>query len=148
MLSAIKNIYIDREIKKDLSSSQIFNLGIVSANLDDFNNRFQTNIVLEFDSFTNMFSCLSDKNDLGVWFCDGIGELLAFANNPSNHKKDIIDKYINSRKTEVDHLRISPLFESYRKRYIHYAPIGFLNDANEMYIKNQMDVLLDVKVLA
>ncbi|UUV20384.1 hypothetical protein [Paenimyroides aestuarii] len=148
MLSAIKSIYVDREIKKDLSSSQIFNLGIVSVNLEDFNKRFQSNIVLEFDSFTNTFSCLSDENDLGAWFCDGIGELLAFANNPNHQTKDIIDQYINSRKTEVDHLRISSLFESYRKRYIHYTPIGFLNDANEMYIKNQMDVLLDIKVVA
>lgn len=142
MFSSRNILCLDLEVGNSITSVEQFNISIVSANLADFNLRFQTNIVLHYSSATGSFDPVDTNDVLAGWFCDGIKELLALANSPANKTRAHIDRYINNRRIEVGHLKISSTFSSYCKRYQNHSPLGFLSDDNEQYVKKEINSLL------
>ena len=142
MFSSKNILCLDLELGNSITAAEKFNISIVSANLADFNFRFETEIVLYYSSNTGEFEPMNKEDLLAGWFCDGIKELLAFANSQANHSKKHIDNYLNNRKSEVGHLKISSTFESYCKRYYNHSPLGFLSYDNEEYVKKEMNSLL------
>lgn len=142
MFSSKNILCLDLEVGNSITAAEQFNISIVSANLADFNFRFETEIVLHYSCNTGEFEPVDAEDLLAGWFCDGIKELLALANSKANHSKEHIDRYLSNRKSEVEHLKISSTFGSYCKRYHNYSPLGFLSYDNEQYVKKEMSSLL------
>lgn len=142
MFSSKNIICSDLAEGRNITATEQFNIGIVSANLADFNYRFKTDIVLHYNYHTAEFGP-SDKEDmLAQWFCDGIKELIRLANSQANNSKEYIEKYLDNRRIEVEHLRISSTIGSYSKRYHDHSPLGFLSYENEQYVKSEMNAML------
>ena len=142
MFSSKNILCLDLEVGNSITAAEQFNISIVSANLADFNFRFETDIVLHYSSNTCEFEPMDAEDLLAGWFCDGIKELLALANSDANYSNEYIDRYLNNRKSEVGHLKISSTFKSYCKRYHNHSPLGFLSYDNEEYVRKEMNSLL------
>ena len=142
MFSSKNILCLDLEVGNSITAAEQFNISIVSANLSDFNFRFETDIMLNYSSNTGEFEPMDAEDLLAGWFCDSIKELLALANSTANHSKEHIERYINNRKNEVEHLKSSSTFGSYFKRYHNYSPLGFLSYDNEEYVRKEMNSLL------
>lgn len=142
MFSSKNIICIYLEDGKSITAAEQFNISIVSANLADFNFRFETDIILHYNYYTGEFEPADNYNILAEWFCDGIKELLRLANSQANNSKEFIESYLNNRRRELQHLRISSTIGSYCKRYHNHSPLGFLSYENEQYVKSEMSSML------
>lgn len=142
-MNTYKNVVCwDLELGNDLEWEHLYNMEIISKNLDDFNGRFNTDIVLNYDVVGCVFTPFEENDEHAVWFCEGINELLAFAHSPTCNEKEEIDLYLENRSKEIKFLYSTELYEQYSKRYFDYAPIGFLSDKSMDYIKYKMNNLL------
>ena len=138
-----KNVVcLELAFDKEIEPEHLYNMDIISKNLDDFNTRFETDIMLSYDIYDYTFTPLEENDEHALWFCEGINELLAFAHSPTSNDREDLDFYLERRRNDIKFLYIPELYEPYVKRYFDYAPIGFLTDENMDYIKNEMNNLL------
>lgn len=138
-----KNVVcLELAFDQEIEPEHLFNMDIISKNLDDFNVRFNMDIMLTYDIYDYAFTPFEENNEHAVWFCEGINELLAFAYSPINNEIEDLHFYLENRKKEIKYLNNPQLYDSYAKRYHDYAPIGFLTAENMDYIKYEMNNLL------
>lgn len=138
-------VCLDIEFGNDVEPEHIYNIEIISKNLEDFNRRFEMDIMLSYDVDDYMFSPLQENEEYAVWFCEDINELLAFADSPTCNDPFDLDQYISKRKKEINYLHSIELFNQYCKRYWDYAPIGFLSPESMEYIKKELNRILTEK---
>lgn len=119
-----------------------FNIKIIAQNLDDFNQRMGTNIILDYICEDYTFYPLEENDQLAIWFCEGINELLFLAHNPTEYSEFECDQYLSNRAKEIEILFDENHKMLYKKRYIDYSPIGFLDFDSEEYIKYEINQLL------
>ena len=134
------------DLGNSLEPEHISNIEIVAKNLEDFNNRFQTDFYLFYDTDGYTFEIPEQFiiNDLLNWFVEGIGELLALSYSPTRDSYFDLNSYLNDRKTELDFLHSFEMYNNYRQRYIDYAPLGFLEEDSYFFIKeNLTNLILD-----
>lgn len=129
----------------DIEPEHWSNMNIISINLDDFNKRLDTDFILNYSVDDYSFSPLEDdSNELLIWFLEGIPELLSFAYSPTMSSYEDLELYLSNRKKELKYVFSKEMFENYRRRYIDYAPLGFLEKPDYDYIKaNLTDLILD-----
>lgn len=132
----------DLELGNDLDSEHLYNMEIISKNLNDFNARFTTDIVLNYDVVGCVFTPLQEHDEKIIWFCEGINELLAFAHSPTCNEKEELELYLERRRKEIKYLINHTLYEAYYQRYFQYAPLGFLTDENMFYVREKLTKLL------
>lgn len=138
-----KNIVcLELAFDQDIEPEHLFNMDIISKNLEDFNIRFETDIMLSYDIDDYTFTPLEENDENALWFCEGINELLAFAHSPTSNDRVDLDLYLERRKNDIKFLYSPQLYEPYAQRYFDYAPIGFLTDESMDYIKYEMNNLL------
>lgn len=137
-------ICLDLEIGNSIEPEHVYNILVISKNLADFNNRFNTDIKLNYDVDDYMFTPIDEDDEYVIWFCEGISELLAFAHSPTSNDEFDLNEYLDNRRKEINYLQKGLLFDQYKKRYIDYAPLGFLFYDSEDYIKSRLtDLILD-----
>lgn len=139
-------VCLDLTIGNSIEPEHLSNMNIIGINLADFNERFSTDFILYYDPDGYSFELPEEheSNELLIWFVEGIGELLAFAYSPSSMSYDDFDLYLEERRKEINYLHNKQLFDNYRKRYIDYAPLGFLEESDYLYIKNKLtNMILD-----
>lgn len=116
------------------------NIKVVSLNLEDFNKRFNTDIVLYYDEeyFTPY-----EKSDLADYFIETIPDLLFMAHNPFCNEIDEWKSWISWRKEEREKLFIPSEINRFNKRNFEYCPLG-ITDNEEVfeYVKNEMNKLI------
>jgi len=89
-------------------------MDIISKNLDNFNIRFETDIMLTYDIYDCTFTPLEENAEHALWFCKGINELLAFAHFPTSN--DIVDLYLECRRNDIKFLYSPQLYDPSVKR--------------------------------
>lgn len=121
------------------------NMLIISENLSDFNGRFGTDFIVHYSTDDFIFSPIDDEeNTLLLWFLEGTNELLDLAYSPTMSSFDDLNMYLYRRQYELMMLVSAEMYSRYRTRYINYAPLGFLTEADHSYIKeNLTDMILD-----
>jgi len=138
-----KNVVcLELAFDQEIEPEHLYNMDIISKNLDDFNTRFETDIMLSYDIDDYTFTPLEENDENALWFCEGINELLAFAHSPTSNDRVDLDLYLERRKNDIKFLYSPQLYEPYAQRYFDYAPIGFLTDESMDYIKYEMNNLL------
>lgn len=115
---------------------------IISKNLEDFNVRFNIDIVLNYDVVGCVFTPIDENDEKAIWFCEGINELLAFAHSPTCNEEEELDLYLDRRRKEKNYLHSLQLYDPYVTRYFDYAPLGFLYEESMIYIKDKLNNLL------
>ena len=138
-----KNIVcLELAFDQEIEPEHLFNMHMISQNLEDFNIRFETDIILSYDIDDYTFTPLEENDENALRFCEGINELLAFAHSPTSNDRVDLDLYLERRKNDIKFLYSPQLYEPYAQRYFDYAPIGFLTDESMDYIKYEMNNLL------
>lgn len=142
-MNSFKNIVcLDLVLGNEIKPDHLFNIEITSKNLEDFNERFECDIILSYDVGDYMFEPLEENDECALWFCEGITELLLFAHSPTCNDKKELDLYLENRSREMKYLYNPQLYEAYAERYFDYAPIGFLTEESMDYIKYELNNLL------
>ena len=141
-----KNIVcLQLDFNVDIEPEHWSNMHIISINLEDFNKRFDTDFMLNYSVDDYSFSPIDDEShELLIWFLEGIPELLSFAYSPTMSSYEDLELYLSNRKKELNYTHSAQMFENYRRRYIDYAPLGFLEKPDYDYIKAKLtDLILD-----
>lgn len=141
-----KNIVcLELDFNQSIEPEHISNINITSLNLADFNKRFDTDYILNYSVDDFMFSPIDDENyELLNWFLEGIPELLSLAYSPTRSTYEDLEIYLKAREKELNYTHSKQMFENYRKRYIAYAPLGFLEEPDYNYISFKLtDMILD-----
>jgi len=142
-MSSFKNIVcLDLVLGQEIAQDHLFNMEIISKNLEDFNERFESDIMLSYEADDCLFEPLEEDDEHALWFCEGIPELLDFSQSSKCNDEKELDLYLENRSREMKYLYSPQLYEPYAKRYFDYAPIGFLTDESMDYIKYEMNNLL------
>lgn len=145
-MRTFKNVVcIELDFDIEIEPEHWSNMNIISKNLTDFNERFKTDFIVNYSVDDYSFSPLDDKShELLIWFLEGIAELLAFAYSPTMSSYEDLELYLNNRKKELKYAHSKEMYENFRKRYIDYAPLGFLEKPDYEYIKRKLtDLILD-----
>ncbi|WP_295676074.1 hypothetical protein [uncultured Empedobacter sp.] len=125
-MEQFNNIHID-EIDL-LDAEHIKNVEVVSLNLEDFNERFSTDIELLYSVEDFLFYPLV-PSQLGELFCDNIDDLLFMAHNPSKDDLSFWNEFISWKITEVTDKNIFKIW------FADYIPQGIeLTDEVKDYI--------------
>lgn len=141
-----KNIVcLQLDFNVDIEPEHLSNINIISINLNDFNRRFDTDFMLNYSVDDYLFSPINNEsNELLLWFLEGIPELLSFAYSPTMSSYEDLELYLKARQKEINYTHSKLMFENYRRRYIDYAPLGFLEKPDYDYIKTKLtDLILD-----
>lgn len=149
-MRTFKNVVcLELDFDIDIEPEHWSNVNIVSKNLNDFNQRFGTDFIIVYSADDYMFYPIEDKNnELVLWFLEGIPELLAFAYSPTMSSQEDLDLYINNRRKELNYVFSKEMFHNFRTRYIDFAPLGFLEKPDALYIKTRLtDMILDKKFI-
>ena len=94
-MARIKNVVcLELAFGQDIEPEHVYNMEIISKNLSDFNARFTTDIVLNYDVVGCVFTPLQEHDEKVIWFCEGINELLAFAHSPTCNEKEELEGLI------------------------------------------------------
>src|SRR5690606_3188729 len=113
-----KNVVcLELAFDQEIEPEHLYNMDIISKNLDDFNTRFETDIMLSYDIYDYTFIPLEENDEHALWFCEGINELLAFAHSPTSNDREDLDFYLERRRNDIKFLYIPELYEPYVKRY-------------------------------
>lgn len=142
-----KNVVcLELDFNEEIEPEHRSNINIISQNLDDFNKRFETDFILYYDVYGYAFEMPEEleNHQLLVWFLEGIPELLAFAYSPTMTSYEDLDEYLGQRKRELNYVFNIEMFKNFQRRYIDYAPLGFLEEPDYLYIKDKLtDLILD-----
>lgn len=105
-----------------INDEHLTNIEVVSINLNDFNERFSTDINLLYSVEDFTFYPFV-PNNLADIFCDNINDLLFMAHNPSNDDMSIWNEFVSWKITEITDKNIFKIWFS------DYVPQGIeLND--------------------
>lgn len=155
-----KNIIFEEDIlnkeDKDLHSKQI---EITSLNLEDFNTRFNSNIILVYNSNYKGFFLNSEDERYGRLFTRHIAHLLAYYNHRKTWNEasfisydlnliryDFEDLYLNIKDLKQDYIENSELVRRlnlFKSRWNNYHPLGILSKEGEQQYKNELQKILD-----
>lgn len=145
-MRTFKNVVcIELDFDIEIEPEHWSNMNIISKNLTDFNERFKTDFIVNYSVDDYFFTPLEDdSNELLIWFLEGVPELLSFAYSPTMSSYEDLDLYLNNRRKELKYVFSKEMFENFQKRYIDYAPLGFLEKPDAIYIKSKLtDMILD-----
>ena len=145
-MRTFKNVVcLELDFDIEIESEHWSNMNIISKNITDFNKRFNTDFIVNYSVDDYFFTPLDGEgNELLIWFLEGIPELLAFAYSPTMSSYEDLDLYLNNRRKELKYVFSKEMFENFQKRYIDYAPLGFLEKPDAIYIKSKLtDMILD-----
>lgn len=145
-MELFKNVVcLELNFNQDIDPEHWSNINIISKNLNDFNSRFNTDFIICYSVDDYLFTPLNDENnELLIWFLEGIPELLAFAYSPTMSSYEDLDEYLAHRQKEMKYIFSKEMFDNFQKRYIDYAPLGFLEEQDALYIKSKLtDIILD-----
>ncbi|KAA5532815.1 hypothetical protein [Paenimyroides baculatum] len=145
-MRTFKNVVcIELDFDIEIEPEHWSNMNIISKNLTDFNERFKTDFIVNYSVDDYFFTPLEDEsNELLIWFLEGVPELLSFAYSPTMSSYEDLDLYLNNRRKELKYVFSKEMFENFQKRYIDYAPLGFLEKPDAIYIKSKLtDMILD-----
>ena len=154
-----KNIIYDSEAVKNSEHNFHTNqLEVVSLNLDDFNSRFNSNIILQYNHIWNVF-LLQTKNELyGNIFSRHISYCLAFYNDANWDEVSFISKDLRLIEDVMFNLyyHITQRTESFKmndelnselnlfiKRYDNFFPLGILSKMGEIYYRKELQIIVD-----
>jgi hypothetical protein len=142
-----KNIIFDSKILESKNQQFYINqLKITSLNLDDFNKRLNTNIILRYHDALNGFELETQYPKYGNLFVRHLSHYLAFYNNRNWLQPDFISYEYFILKSIHDHFYYSlkEKGKSYQSdiilneelsiflhRYDNYFPLGILDKAGE-----------------
>lgn len=149
-MRTFKNVVcIELDFDIEIEPEHWSNMNIISKNLTDFNNRFKTDFIVNYSVDDYFFTPLEDdNNELLIWFLEGVPELLSFAYSPTMSSYEDLDLYLNNRRKELKYVFSKEMFENFQKRYIDYAPLGFLEKPDYNYIKEKLtNLILDHSAL-
>lgn len=140
-------ICLDIALGNDVDSMHLYNIEIISKNLEDFNKRFEMDLMFSYDVNDGMFTPLEENSTYyAMWFCEGVNEILILAQSTTCNDPYNLDQYLQKIKKEIKYLHSIELFQKYCKRYWNYAPIGFLSSESMEYIKKELNRILIEKV--
>jgi len=116
------------------------NIRVVSFNLEDFNKRFGTEIVLYY---TDEIFDPYESSELSEYFISTIPDLLFMTHNSFCNEIDEWKSWISWRKEEREKLFIPSEINRFNKRNFEYCPLG-ITDNEEVfeYVKNEMNKLI------
>ena len=154
-----KNIIFEKEIlnqkDKDLHSKQI---EITSLNLDDFNMRLNSNIVLVYNYDFRAFFLNSLDEKYGRLFTRHISHLLAYYNHRETWtetsfisydlnliKYDFEDLYLSIRDLKASYIYNSELVRRlnlFISRWNNYSPLGILSKEGEEQYRNELQAMV------
>jgi|GEM_PF-917296 len=149
-MRTFKNVVcLELDFDVEIEPEHWSNMNIISKNLTDFNNRFKTDFIVNYSVDDYFFTPLEDdNNELLIWFLEGVPELLSFAYSPTMSSYEDLDLYLNNRRKELKYVFSTEMFENFQKRYIDYAPLGFLEKPDYNYIKEKLtNLILDNSAL-
>lgn len=121
------------------------NLKVVSLNLDDFNKRFNVDIVLYYDD--EIFTAY-ESSDLADYFISTIPDLLFMLHNPFNDDLDEWKEFVNFKKEELNNLKSDQQKGWFKVLYKNYYPAGISDvEENKYFVINQLNkVINDIKI--
>jgi|26BtaG_2_1085354.scaffolds.fasta_scaffold08032_3 hypothetical protein len=157
-MSLSKNIIYDSDKISSDSDFYTKQLEIVSLNLDDFNKRFNSDILLRYNHNWNTFLLESPNERYGDVFVRHISYCLAFHNDENWSEEVFINRdLINIKsvmfnlyyhiKDDVDYFKqnedlISEL-NLFLKRFDNsYSPLGILSNKGSVYYKNELNIIV------
>ncbi|WP_312351216.1 hypothetical protein [Empedobacter sp.] len=117
------------------------NIKVVSLNLSDFNNRFNTNIVLYYD---DEFFTPYEASELAEYFISVIPDLLFMKHNPFCNELDEWKEFIKFKVEELNNLN-----QEYKKEWFkilnkNYCPIGITDiEENKYYVINELNKIVN-----
>ncbi|WP_291076317.1 MULTISPECIES: hypothetical protein [unclassified Empedobacter] len=117
------------------------NIRVVSLNLEDFNKRFKTDIVLYYDEeyFTPY-----ESSELADYFISTIPDLLFMAHNPFCNELDEWKEFIKFKVEELNNLKEGYQKEWFKILYKNYYPIGIADvEENKYYVINEMNKIVN-----
>lgn len=117
------------------------NIRVVSFNLEDFNKRFNTDIVLYYDEeyFTPY-----ESSELADYFISTIPDLLFMAHNPFCNELDEWKEFIKFKVEELNNLKEGYQKEWFKILYKNYYPIGIADvEENKYYVINEMNKIVN-----
>lgn len=117
------------------------NIRVVSFNLEDFNKRFNTDIVLYYDEeyFTPY-----ESSELADYFISTIPDLLLMAHNPFCNELDEWKEFIKFKVEELNNLKEGYQKEWFKILYKNYYPIGIADvEENKYYVINEMNKIVN-----
>lgn len=100
-----------------MNDEHSLNVEVVSLNLDDFNERFSTDLRLLYSIEEELFYPIV-PSQLGDLFCENINDLLFMVHNPSNDDLSIWNEFVSWKMTEVTDKNIFKIWFS------DYYPAG------------------------
>lgn len=143
-MRTFKNVVcLEIDFNEEIEPEHWSNINIISKNLTDFNQRFGTDFIVNYSVDDYSFSPIDDEShELLIWFLEGIPELLSFAYSPTMSSYEDLELYLKARQKEINYTHSKLMFENYRRRYIDYAPLGFLEKPDYDYIKAKLTNLI------
>ncbi|TBX65200.1 hypothetical protein EZL74_12475 [Flavobacterium silvisoli] len=155
-----KNIFFEKNIlnqeDKNIHSKQI---EITSLNLDDFNARLNSNIVLVYNSDYRGFFLNSEDERYGRLFTRHIAHLLTYYNHRETWnetsfisydlnliKYDFEDLYLsikNLNQNYTHNLELVRRLNLFKNRWNNYYPLGILSKEGEQQYKNELQKMVD-----
>ena len=117
------------------------NIRVVSFNLEDFNKRFNTDIVLYYDEeyFTPY-----ESSELADYFISTIPDLLLMAHNPFCNELDEWKEFIKFKVEELNNLKEGYQKEWFKILYKNYYPIGITDvEENKYYVINELNKIVN-----
>jgi len=117
------------------------NIKVVSLNLEDFNKRFNTDIVLYYDEeyFTPY-----EASDLAEYFISIIPDLLFMKHNPFCNELDEWKEFIKFKVEELNNLKEAYQKEWFKILYKNYYPIGITDvEENKYYVINELNKIVN-----
>lgn len=161
-----KNIIFDNEIlkKKEENELSIRQLEIASLNLDDFNQRLNSNIKLTYNSQYKSFFPTSRDEKFDNLIARYIAHLLSYYKNRNDwNEANFIDYNISLIRHEFEdlYLSIKEIGKDYShnsglrqrlslfiKRYDDYYPFGIFTDEGQQLYKSELQKMVNsLKIL-
>lgn len=119
-----------------LDQEHLDNIKMVSLNLQEFNNRFSTNIHLIYFVEDYIFYSI-EPSDLSEFFINSLPDLLFMLHNPFNQDIDDWVEFIQWKKNEYEGYNNAQR-DIFNKWYFEFAPIGIITKEIEEFIKEEL----------
>lgn len=117
------------------------NIRVVSLNLEDFNKRFGTEIVLYY---TDEIFDPYEASELAEYFISIIPDLLFMKHNPFCNELDEWKEFIKFKIEELNNLKENYQKEWFKILYKNYCPIGITDvEENKYYVINELNKIVN-----
>lgn len=149
-----KNIIFDKsDLESDFHKKQI---EIASLNLDDFNKRFKSNIIIKYDSNHNLFFLISNYEKYGSVFLRSLSHKLSFFNNQNWSEGEFISDDLSRISYVYKGLFYSIKDNNYKftkaddselhlfiTRFDSYFPLGIISGKGQQHYKETVQRMVD-----